>query len=82
VFWLRILAAAQLALAAKRHLELLEPDERGRLARLVKQSKGRPGKNLSSNEREELLRLVRKMEPARFGRSAAAAVVRGRKPKV
>ncbi len=82
MFWLRVLAVAQLALAAKRHLELLEADERGRLGRLVKQSKGRPMRNLSPNEREELLRLVRKLEPARFGRSAASAVVRGRKPKV
>ena len=72
---------AQLALTAKRHLDLLEPDERRRLGSLVKQSKGRPRRNLSANEREEMLRLVRKLEPARFGRDAAAAVVRGRKPK-
>jgi len=82
MFWLRILAVAQLALTAKRHLELLEADERGRLARLVKQSKGRPGKNLSANEREEMLRLVRKLEPATFGRNAVAAVARGRRPKL
>lgn len=82
MYWLRILAVAQLALAAKRHLELLEPDERSRLGRLVKASKGRPARNLSPADREELARLVRKLEPARFGRSAVAAVARGRKPKV
>ncbi len=81
MFWLRILAVAQLALTARRHLALLEPDERGRLANLVKQSRGRPGRNLSANEREEMLRLVRKLEPARFGRAAASAVTRGRAPK-
>ena len=82
MFWLRILAIAQLALTARRHLTLLEPDERRRLARLVKQSKGRPRTNLSANEREEMLRLVRKLEPAKFGRDAVAAVARGRKPKI
>lgn len=82
MFWLRILAVAQLALAARRHLALLKPDERSRLASLVKKSKGRPRRNLSANEREEMLRIVRKLEPAKFGRDAAAAVVKGRRPKV
>ena len=38
--------------------------------KLVAQSKGRPQKNLSANEREEMLRLVRKLEPGQFGRNA------------
>jgi hypothetical protein len=70
VFWLRILAIAQVALLARRHLGKLESDERSRLAKLVAQSKGRPRRNLSANEREEMLRLVRKLEPERFGRDA------------
>jgi hypothetical protein len=70
VFWLRILAVAQVALLARRHLQLLEADERSRLAKLVAKSKGRPRKNLSANEREEMLRMVRKMEPGQFGRGA------------
>jgi hypothetical protein len=70
MFWLRVLAVAQVALLVRRHLQKLEPDERGRLASLVARSKGRPRKNLSANEREELLRLVRKLEPGRFGRDA------------
>jgi hypothetical protein len=70
VFWLRILAIAQVALLARRHLGLLEADERTRLVTLVAQSKGRPQKNLSANEREEMLRLVRKLEPGQFGRNA------------
>jgi chorismate mutase len=70
MFWLRILAIAQVALLARRHLGLLEADERSRLAKLVAKSKGRPGRNLSANEREEMLRLVRKLEPARLGRDA------------
>ena len=70
MFWLRILAIAQVALLARRHLTLLEPDERSRLVKLVAKSKGRPQRNLSANEREEMLRLVRKLEPGQFGRNA------------
>jgi hypothetical protein len=70
MFWLRVLAIAQVALLVRRHLALLEADERARLARLVRDSKGRPRSNLSANEREELLRLVRKLEPGELGRSA------------
>jgi hypothetical protein len=81
VFWIRILALAQLALVARRHLGLLEPDERTRLASLVRKSNGRPRANLSANEREEMLRLVKKLDLARFGRDAASAVVRGRVKK-
>ena len=76
MFWLRVLAIAQVALLVRRHLALLEPDERSRLARLVRDSKGRPRSNLSANEREELLRLVRKLEPGSFG-SAAFSQLRG-----
>ena len=71
MFWLRILGIAQAALLVRRHLALLEPDERTRLAKLVAQSKGRPRRNLTANDREELLRLVRKLEPGEFGRNAA-----------
>jgi len=70
VFWLRVLMVAQVALLARRHLQLLESDERSRLAGLVAKSKGRPRRNLSANEREEMLRLVKKLEPGEFGRGA------------
>ena len=77
MFWLRVLAVAQLALLVRRHLTLLEPDERTRLAKLVAQSRARPRTNLSANEREELLRLARKLEPGAFARGAWGAA-RGR----
>jgi len=82
MFWFRVLAVAKLALLVRHHMRLLEPDERSRLARLVAQSKGRPRKNLSSNERQELLRLVVKVEPGALGRDAIAGL-RGarRRPK-
>ncbi len=74
MFWIRILAIAQVALLARRHLQLLEADERKRLANLVTKSKGRPRRNLSANEREEMLRLVKKAEPGQFGRGAFSHV--------
>jgi hypothetical protein len=77
MFWLRVLAVAQVALLVRRHLALLEPDERSRLAKLVAQSKGRPRRNLSADERAEMLRLVQKLEPGGFARGAWGAA-RGR----
>lgn len=82
MFWLRVFAVAQVALLVRRHLALLEPDERTRLARLVRDSKGRPRRNLSANEREELLRLVRKLEPGEFGRAAAGRVTGLRRRRI
>jgi hypothetical protein len=76
MFWLKVLAVAQVALLIKRHLTMLESDERRRLGSLVAKSKGRPTKNLSANEREEMLLLVRKLEPVQFGRDAAGHVMR------
>ncbi len=81
LYWIRILALAQVALTVKHHLDLLEPDERSRLASLVKKSKGRPRTNLSANERGEMLRMVHKLQPATLGRNAVTAIARGRKPK-
>ena len=76
MLWLRVLAIAQVALLARRHLTKLEPDERSTLARLVRKSRGRPRTNLDTGEREELLRIVRKLEPGAFGRDAVGAVRR------
>ena len=72
VSWLRVLAVAQLALLARRHLGLLDSGERSRLAILVAKSKGRPKRNLSGAERDELLGLAQKLEPGEFGRGAVA----------
>ena len=74
VFWIRVLAIAQIALLARRHLTKLEPEERSTLARLVAKSKGRPKRNLDAGERGELLRLARKLEPGAFAAGGWAAV--------
>ncbi|HLM32003.1 MAG TPA: hypothetical protein VK326_10120 [Solirubrobacterales bacterium] len=76
MFWLRVLAIAQVALLVRRHLSLLEPDERTRLATLVAQSRGRPHRNLTANERQELLRLAQKLEPGTFAHGAWGAARR------
>ena len=77
MFWLRVLAIAQLALLVRHHLTLLSGDERSRLAVLVGRSRGRPRRNLSADERAELLGLVQKLEPGSFARGAWGAT-RGR----
>lgn len=77
MFWFRVMAIAQLALLARHHLALLEPDERLRLARLVSQSRGRPRKHLSANEREEMLRLAQKLEPERLRTAPGARFAAG-----
>ncbi len=77
IFWLRVLAIGKVALLVKDHLKLLEPGERSRLAKLVAKSKGRPKTNLSAAERDELLGLVRKLEPKAFAQGAWGAA-RGR----
>ncbi len=73
MFWIRVLALAQVALLIRHHVSLLEPDERARLAKLVAQSKGRPRLNLTANEREEMLRLVAKLEPSALANGAWGA---------
>lgn len=72
--WGRMLAIAQLALAAKRHLGNLTPPERRELGGLVAASKGRPG-NLTVDERARFRELVSKLEPGAFARNAAQTAV-------
>ena len=71
--WLRILVLANVALAIKRHLDLLEAGEKRELADLVRRSKGRPS-NLSKAERDRLRGLVEKVEPTDLAREAAESV--------
>jgi hypothetical protein len=81
MFWLRVLAIAQVAILVRHHAALLERDERNRLAMLVGKSKGRPRKHLTANERGELLRLAQKLEPGAFAHgvwSTARGKLRGK----
>jgi len=62
----KVLAVAQVALLARRHLSALNREERRRLVDLVR----RPHR-LNSAERNELRRLALKLEPRAFTAAAA-----------
>ena len=68
--WARVLILAEVALAIKRHLDLLDAEEKADLQYLVRKSKGKPS-NLSKRERQRLSDLVSKVEPSDFAREAA-----------
>jgi len=78
--WARILILAEVALAIKRHLDLLDANEKRDLQRIVRKSKGRPS-NLSKRERERLGLIVSKLEPTDLARETAEAAVPWRRPK-
>ena len=59
---LKLLAAGELVLAVRRHLLRLTPQERRRIATLVRVGRGRR-RNLTEEEREELSSLIAKVEP-------------------
>ena len=62
---MRLVAAAQVVMLARRHWLLLEPHERQRLLTLVRVAGGRRGR-LTPAERLELARLVAKADPKLF----------------
>ena len=57
----RLLAIAKTVLLVREHLRKLEPSDRRRLAQLV-----RKGRGMSPAEREELRRVLAKLEPRAF----------------
>jgi hypothetical protein len=68
--WKRILLVAQIVLA---HLsEDIPTADRRRLAELVRRSKGDP-RRLSRAERDDIVRILRRVELGRLGRDLAAA---------
>lgn len=73
-WWGRIVAAAEVALVAKRHLDLLGPGEVGELRGLLVRSRGRPD-NLTPRERKRIQELVRKLQPGMFAKDATATFV-------
>jgi len=56
-----LIAVAEGAWVSWGHWRRLEPDERERLLKLARKSKGRPSKNLSSSERREAGELLDKL---------------------
>ena len=64
----RVLAVAQLALLARRHLQALSPQERRRMGELA-----RRGRSLTPAEKTELRELAGRLEPRAFAVAAADA---------
>ncbi|WCB95014.1 hypothetical protein DSM104299_03756 [Baekduia alba] len=62
--WLLLLEAAMVLRA---HWGLLDVQDRGELSRIVKKSHGNP-RNLTKNERSELLRIMRRLDLVTAGR--------------
>ena len=65
----RLLAAAELLVLARDHLNKLAPQDRRRIVELVRKARGRP-RSLSARERRELSELLRKVEPRVFVQGA------------
>jgi hypothetical protein len=57
----------QMGLVVGKRWRALSSKDRERLARLARESQGRPG-NLSAKQRKELRKLVGKLDPKRAGR--------------
>jgi hypothetical protein len=72
------LAMLQAVVVVGRRWSALSQKDRARLSRLVRESRGRVG-NLSSRERDELRRLVRKLDPKSAGRELLPLMRGGRK---
>ena len=81
----KVLALAEIALLARRHLQSLTPVERQRMVELV-----RRGRRLTPAERLELRELTAKLEPRVFAGGVADAfspvplprrLTRGRRPR-
>jgi hypothetical protein len=70
---MRLVAAAEVAMLAKQHLELLDAEQRHRLIELLRKARGRPAR-LSEDERRELGELVAALEPRRLAGDAAGKV--------
>jgi hypothetical protein len=72
----RLLAIAQTVLLVRRHVRMLDGDDRRRLAELV-----RRGRSMSPTEREEVRRILAKLEPRAFAAAAADAFSPVRVPR-
>lgn len=69
----KLLAAAEVAVLARDHVQRLTPQERRRALALIRQGRGRPSK-LSEADREELSALVAKAEPRLLAGEAVDAL--------
>lgn len=70
---LKLLAAAELVVLTRDHIQRLTPEERHRVVELVRHGRGRR-RNLSEPEREELTALIAKAEPRLLAGEAVDAM--------
>lgn len=70
---LKLLAAAEVAVLARDHVQRLSPQERRRTLELIRRGRGRPSR-LNEDEREELSALVAKAEPRLLAGEAVDAL--------
>jgi hypothetical protein len=66
--FLKLLSVAQIALLTRRHLQRLDAGDRHRLSELV-----RRGRRMDRSERDELRRLLGKLEPRALAAATADA---------
>ena len=66
------------ALAIRRHLQTTAPQDRARVGQLLRKSAGRPA-NLTSDERQDLLRAARRLEPGKLTRELVVNVIKPRR---
>lgn len=74
--FLKLMALAQIALLARRHLQRLDANDRHRLSELA-----RRGHSLDRAERDELRGLLGKLEPGAFAAATADAFSPVRLPR-
>jgi hypothetical protein len=72
----RLLAIAKMVLLARRHYRKLESHDRRRLTALV-----RRGMAMNAAERDEMLRILAKLEPRAFAIAATSAFAPGKMPR-
>jgi hypothetical protein len=77
---LKLLAAAEVAVLTRDHVQRLTPDERRRVLALIRIGHGRPSR-LTEVEREELSALVAKAEPRLLAGEAVDALSPVRLPR-
>jgi hypothetical protein len=69
----KLIAVAEVLMLARQHVLKLEPQERRRIVELIRRGHGLPS-HLSERERRELVRLLEKVEPREFVKTAIRRV--------
>lgn len=74
--WGWALMALQAALITRRHFRQTAAEDRALMQELLRRSAGRPRKNLSADERRELMQTARRLRPVKLARDIGVSVLR------